>query len=228
MLKGILLGLATPSNPDDLYAPGEFSTTAASQGLLAFMDTISATEGEGEAPDAANVAKAFGLETTMDLVNFRTWLKTGRANTEQQAKRYTELRRVLESGIQIVPVDKAPGQTTAIIEDKDTGASYQEMEYRIELNEDMVRRSQKLSGSSIEWLIRGLTGTSVQPGMDPTVYETVAGKGKDIIIKRRLYLSRPPQGLQTGNEVYNSDRYPRVKNDMENIPRTTGQALRPY
>lgn len=216
-----------PSNPDDLYAPGEFSITAASQGLLAFMDTISATEGEGEAPDVANVAKAFGLETTMDLVRFRAFLKTGQADTQEQRRRYTTLRKVLESGIEIVPVDRSPGQTTAIIEDKDTGASYQEMEYRIQINEDMIKRSQKLSGSSIEWLIRGLTGTSVQPGMDPTVYETVAGKGKDIIIRRRLYLSRPPQGLQTGNEVYNSDRYPRVKDDMEGIPLTTGQALRP-
>ena len=201
-----------PSNPDDLYAPGEFSTTAASQGLLAFMDTISATEMEGKAPDLGRVASAFGLLGAGDVQRFQDFLRTGRAPSQSILNRYNRVRAALEQGIEIVPVDKAPGQTTAIIEDKETGASYQEMEYRVQIKEDIQQDPSLLYSIgkfAYEAAFPGMSLPAQMPvGMDPTVYETVAGKGKDIVIKRRLYLSRLPQGLQTGNEVYNSDRYP--------------------
>lgn len=195
-----------PKDANDLYAPSEVPLTAETQGLLAVIDTVERTSTEGgRALDYGNMAGAFGLESAADYKNFVNYLRTGQVASVQAKQRWDRLKYQLEAGLKLEEVPLEAGMRRAFQSDS-KGNQYQESEFIVRLSPEMMRED--------NWIFPD------QPGIAPSIFDQIFGKGKDILIRRQFYPNGAPTGWKTGSEVKDAR--------LKNVQPTTKTATPAY
>lgn len=212
------------TNANDLYAPGQFNMTAEAQGALAFIDALEQTMAEEEGGlDYDNLAGSLGLTSQSELEAFRSYVQTGLARTPATAQRFNALRGILEAGVTVTPVSSPPGVRRAVQRDGEEGPAYQEFEFLVQINPDIIRertmskdwmKAASVTGNPLlmgqAYVLDWLSAPNVAEfGLTQEMFDRIAGRGKDIVIRRQRFHSAVPDGRQTGSEILR-DRKPKT------------------